>query len=82
MKPSNEDEIQSGSVLLDGIGRLVRDTLYRLLMVSCPPLNSRYSTGGCCIVRTVFNGGSFPDDVTCAFPVPNSSRLWLILSKR
>ena len=82
MEPSNKIEIQTGPVLPDGIGRFVRDTLHRSMMISRPPLNLRYSTGSCCIVRTVLNGGSFPDDVTCAFPVPNSSRFWLILSNR
>ena len=69
MEPSNKIENQSGPVLPDGIGRFVRDTLNRSMMISRPPLNPRYSTGSCCIVRTVLNGGSFPDDVTCAFPV-------------
>ena len=69
MEPSNRIEDQSGPVLPDGIGRFVRDTLNRSMMISRPPLNPRYSTGSCCIVRTVLNGGSFPDDVTCAFLV-------------
>ena len=82
MEPSNKIEVQSGPVLLDGIGRFVRDTLRRSMMISRSPLKPRYSTGSCCIVRTVLNGGSFPDDVTCAFPFLNSSRLWLIFSNR
>ena len=82
MEPADKIEIQSGPVLPDGIGRFVRDALHRSRIIFRPLLNPRYSTGSCCIVRTVLNGGSFPDDVTCAFAVPNSSRLWLILGNR
>ena len=74
MEPSNKIENQSGPVLPDGIGRFVRDNLHRSMMICRPPLNPSYSTGSCCIVRTVLNGGSMPDDVTCAFPVSNLSR--------
>ena len=82
MECSNEVEIQSGPVLPDGIGRFVRDTLHRSMIISRPPLNPRSSTGSCCIVRIVLNGGSVPGDVACAFPVPSSSSFWLIPSNR
>lgn len=66
---SNQTENQNKPVVPDGIGRFVRDTLHRSMIISPSLLfNSRYSTGSCCIVRTVLNGGSVPDDVTCAFP--------------
>ena len=82
MECSNKSENQSGPVLPDGIGRFVRDTLHHSTIVSRPPLNPRHSTGSCCIVRTVLNGGSVPGDVTCAFSVQNSSSFWLIHSNR
>ena len=71
MEPPNQIEIQSGPVLPDGIGRSVRDIVHHSMMISRPPPKPRYSTGSCCIVRTVLNGGSLPDDVTCGLPLPN-----------
>lgn len=69
-------------MLPDGIGCSVRVPLYRSMKIFRPPLNPRYSTGSFCIVRTVLNGGSVPDDFTCALPVPNYLDTWLTFSNR
>ena len=80
MESTNQTEIQSGPVLPDGIGRFVRDTLSRsnddFAGVLLTPATVLAAIAY--IVRTVLNGGSLPDDVTCAFLAPNSSRVGLI----